>query len=104
MSTVREARIAAARRVILNVDPWITTKTIREMAENVVDALFPPDPLIDNAKVESGASTLEQLDPIREGLHRALTELVDGVDDDHAIMHIQVWKKLQTNEIGRITR
>jgi hypothetical protein len=26
------------------------------------------------------------------------------IDDDHAIMHIQVWKKLQTNEIGRITR
>jgi hypothetical protein len=82
MSTVREARIAAARRAILNVDPWITTKAIREMAENVVGALFPPDSLIDNAKVENGMSTLEQLNPIREGLRQALTELVDGVDVD----------------------
>jgi hypothetical protein len=47
--TVREARIKAALDVLNGFD--VSERSSRGLAEDVVDALFAPDPLIDNALV-----------------------------------------------------
>lgn len=54
-TTVREARIVAAARAIDREAPEILKRSaIRRIATAVVDALFTPDSLIDNAKIPTG--------------------------------------------------
>lgn len=56
MTTVREARIEAARKALYlhGRDEWLDPTDGPSMAEDVVDALFKPDPMIDNAQVPDG--------------------------------------------------
>lgn len=51
MTTVREARVQVARQAILNADEYLRKGMATHLANAVVDALFTPDPLIDNAVI-----------------------------------------------------